>query len=81
MSVTIPYHGQTSASTYFITAGVFCKMNLLQSDRMAELFCRTLLDYRRSKNLLLHSFVVMPNHIHLLLTVPETSAWNARSNS
>jgi putative transposase len=38
---------------------------------MAELFCRSLLEYRSSKKFLLHAFVLMPNHIHLLLTVPE----------
>jgi putative transposase len=38
---------------------------------MAELFCRTLFRYRDEGRLLLHAFVVMPNHVHLLLTVPE----------
>jgi putative transposase len=27
--------------------------------------------YRGEGRLLLHAFVVMPNHVHLLLTVPE----------
>ena len=69
--MTIPHRGQTSASTYFITAGTFCKKNYLQSNRMAELFCETMFRYRADKKFLLHAFVVMPNHIHLLLTVPE----------
>ena len=66
-----PHCGQTSSTTYFITAGTFCKKNLLQSDRMAELFCKTMFRYRAEGKFLLHSFVVMPNHIHLLLTVSE----------
>ena len=48
-------------------------MRLLQSQRMAELFCDMLLEKRTLNNFLLHAFVVMPNHIHLLLTVPQGS--------
>ena len=69
--MTIPYRGKTSISTYFVTAGTYCKTNLLQSDRMAELFCKTLLEYRSAGKFLLHAFVVMPNHVHLLITIPE----------
>jgi len=69
--LTIPYRGQTSRSTYFVTANTFRKKNLLQSERMASLFCETLFHYRDSGKFLLHEFVVMPNHFHLLLTIPE----------
>jgi putative transposase len=69
--VAIPFRGQTSSTTYFITAGTFCKKNILQSERMAELFCQTMLRYRREGKFLLYAFVVMPNHVHLLVTVPE----------
>jgi hypothetical protein len=34
----IPYRGRTGQGTYFITASTFLKQNLLQSDRMAQLF-------------------------------------------
>ena len=69
--MAIPHRGQTSSTTYFITAGTFCKKNFLQSERMANLFCQTMYRYRAERKFLLHAFVVMPNHIHLLLTVPE----------
>jgi putative transposase len=69
--MAIPHRGATSSSTYFITAGTYNKANLLQSDRMAGLFCQTLFRYRGAGKLKLHAFVVMPNHIHLLVTVPE----------
>jgi putative transposase len=35
---------------------------------VADLLIDTLLDYRRQQKFLLHEFVVMPNHIHLILT-------------
>jgi len=38
---------------------------------MADLFCRTLFRYRDEGRLLVHAFVVVPNHTHLLLTVPQ----------
>jgi len=38
---------------------------------MAELFCRSLAEYRKAGKFLLHFFVVMPDHIHLLITVPQ----------
>ncbi len=68
--MTIPYRGKTSSSTYFVTANTSGKRNLLQSQRIADLFCHTLFRYRAEKRYLLHEFVVMPNHFHILLTVP-----------
>jgi len=69
--MAIPYRGTTSRSTYFLTAGAFNKTHILQSERMAELFCEILFRYRDAGKFQIHAFVVMPNHIHLLLTVPE----------
>src|SRR5271169_3355462 len=43
--MSIPYRGHTSSTTYFITAGTCCKKNILQSERMAELFCLMLFHY------------------------------------
>ena len=44
-------------------------MHLLQSQRMAELFCDMLFEKRAANKFVLHAFVVMPDHIHLLITV------------
>ena len=71
--MAIPYRGTTTAATYFVTAGTSFKQNLLQSDRMAQLFCETLFHYRDAHKLQVHAFVVMPNHFHLILTVLEGS--------
>ncbi len=69
--MAIPYRGTTTCATYFVTAGTYNKANLLQSERMADLFCRKLFAYRDAGKLKVHAFVVMPNHLHLLITVPE----------
>ena len=63
-----PPRGNTGYSTYFITASSFQKQNLFQSERMARLFVEVLLHYRREGKYLLHEFVLMPDHFHLLLT-------------
>ena len=39
-----------------------------QSGRMANLFVEVLFGYRAQEKYLLHEFVLMPNHFHLLLT-------------
>jgi putative transposase len=66
--LTIPHRGVTSESTYFVTANVLQKRSLFQVDKIARLFVEVLLDYRKQKKYLLHEFVVMPDHFHLILT-------------
>jgi putative transposase len=63
-----PRRGNTGSGTYFITAGTFQKQPLLQSDRMARLLLDVLLGYRSREEYLLHEFVIMPDHFHLLIT-------------
>jgi putative transposase len=46
---------------------------MLQSDRSAQLLIDVLYHYRGQGKYLLHEFVVMPNHFHLLIT-PEGEA-------
>jgi REP-associated tyrosine transposase len=70
--MVIPYRGNTGLGTYFITASITRKQHLLQSERMAKLFIEVLFHYRDQHKYLLHEFVVMPNHFHLLLTPIES---------
>ncbi len=57
------------ARTFFVTSSITGKRNLLQSDRSAGLFVDVLYDYRSQRKYLLHSFVVMPDHFHILVTL------------
>src|SRR3989475_2802773 len=63
-----PHRGNTGHSAYFITASTFQKRSLFQSERMAQLFIEVLLHYRRQGKYLLHEFVLMPDHFHVLIT-------------
>jgi putative transposase len=70
--MAILHRGWTSCSTYFITASACDKSHLLQSDRVASLLVEVLYHYHEHEKYLLHEFVVMPNHFHLLITPAES---------
>ena len=57
-----------STCTFFVTSTTAGRRALLQSDRMAQLLVDFLQENRRKRRFLLHEFVIMPNHFHLLLT-------------
>jgi putative transposase len=57
-----------SVRTFFVTSTTDGRRALLQSDRMAQLMVDVLAENRRKGRFLLHDFVIMPNHFHLLLT-------------
>ena len=54
--------------TFFVTSVTVARRAILQSERMANLLVRVLQDYRNQEKFLLHEFVIMPDHFHLLLT-------------
>jgi REP element-mobilizing transposase RayT len=54
--------------TFFVSSTTDGRRALLQSDRMAQLLVDVLAENRRKGRFLLHEFVIMPNHFHLLLT-------------
>jgi putative transposase len=68
--LTIPHRGTTTESTYFVTANVLERKTLFHVEKIASLFVEVMLNYRAKKKYLLHEFVVMPDHFHLILT-PE----------
>ena len=45
---------------------------LLQSERNALLFVDVLRSYMKARKFKVHDFVVMPNHVHLLITIGGT---------
>ena len=66
--MTIPHRGRTTESTYFVTANVLERKSLFQVEKIARLFIEVLMDYRTQKKYFLHEFVVMPDHLHLIIT-------------
>jgi putative transposase len=60
--------------TFFVTTKTSMGQALLQSERNATLFVDVLRSYAAAKKFQVHDFVVMPNHVHLLITVGEDMA-------
>jgi putative transposase len=54
--------------TFFVTSITNGRKSILQSRRMAGLFMDVLQENRKKSRFLLHEFVVMPDHFHLLIT-------------
>jgi putative transposase len=54
--------------TYFITSATASRRRLFQVDQNATLLIDVLQEQRKKNRLQLHAFVIMPDHIHLLLT-------------
>src|ERR1700733_3220591 len=58
--------------TYALTVVTFQRHRIFQRTANAELLIATLARHREQKRYLLHGFVVMPDHIHVLLTPTES---------
>jgi putative transposase len=60
--------------TYAVTAVAAPHYYPFKQPEFADLMVQIILRYRKHSSYLLHGFVVMPNHIRLLLTPTETVA-------
>ena len=56
------------AGTYFVTFSTWQRTRLFVVEAYAKLFLKTLYGYNRQRSFQLHAFVLMPEHVHLLLT-------------
>lgn len=57
-----------------MTAVTAQRRSVFQVSATAELLERTILDYRDQGKFLLHAFVIMPDHLHVLITpAPDVS--------
>lgn len=62
------------ARTFFVSSNCFKRQPIFRNHERAALFIEVLLDNRAKKRMLLHEFVVMPDHFHAILTpAPEHS--------
>ena len=62
-SVRTPRSGMS-----FVTTATRDRQPIFEISRVADLFIETLLHYRTLGHYKLHAYVVMPDHVHLLLT-------------
>jgi putative transposase len=59
--------------TYFVTTKSWENTFWFQVIKAAEIVVGKMLEYRDKGNYLLHDFVLMPNHLHLILTPSSAS--------
>ncbi len=63
-----PTRAISPPGTYFLTFSTWQRRNAFAVERNARLFLKTLYGYKRQGRFQLHAFVLMPEHVHLLLT-------------
>ena len=64
-------HATNTGQTYMVTSATWNRCGHFRNERWARLLIDTLYNYRGSAYLL-HEFVIMPDHLHVLLT-PQTN--------
>lgn len=67
-------HRTGPGRTYFVSSATWERRELFRVPRVAELLVQRILACRERGAYLLHEFVVMPNHFHLLITPGETTS-------
>ena len=72
--MSTPDHRTAPGSSYFVTTKCWQGRALFQVAEVAEILITALLHYRDRGAYLLHEFVIMPDHLHLLLTPGRTTS-------
>jgi putative transposase len=71
---TMPLPAPQELRPYFVTAVTANRRRLFQVDANAALLLETLFSYRDQGRFELHAFVVMPDHVHVMMTpAPDVS--------
>ena len=69
--MSVPKRNRRVAGTYFVTSRTWDSRLLFMKEAACHVFVETLLHYRDQRAYALHSFVLMPEHFHFLLTPAE----------
>ncbi|HTS13587.1 MAG TPA: transposase [Candidatus Limnocylindrales bacterium] len=66
--MAIPSRHVSSPGTYFVSSRTWENRAIFHTAPPCEVFIASLLGYRDAGGFQLHAFVIMPDHIHVLLT-------------
>jgi putative transposase len=72
--MSTPKHRTAPGTSFFVTTKCWQGRSVFQVPENAEILIETLFHYRDRKDYSLHEFVVMPDHLHLLLTPSPTTS-------
>lgn len=67
-------HRTNPGQTYFVSSATWERRELFRVPRAAEMLVLRILACREKGAFLLHEFVIMPNHFHLLIAPAETTS-------
>lgn len=67
-----PTRKSSPPGTYFVTFSTWQRRRLFVVESYVRLFLKALYGYKRQGAFQLHAFVVMPEHVHLLITPTVT---------
>ncbi len=67
-------HRTAPGCSYFVTTKTWQSREIFRVKENAEILVQCILNYRDGGAYLLHEFVVMPNHLHLLLTPADDTS-------
>ena len=68
--VTDTRTGSNNPRTFFVTSQTIGRRSLFQTERMAMLLVDVLRRNALAGKFTIHDFVIMPDHVHILMTVP-----------
>ena len=55
-------------ATHFITIKTFHRKRIFQNELYGEIFTESLMRWRQAEEALVHDYVIMPDHVHLLVS-------------
>lgn len=62
-----PVHRIKAAGAYFVTTNTWQKMSIFAKSEAANILTVMMQEYRRQGRYFLHDFVIMPDHLHMIL--------------
>jgi putative transposase len=71
--VSRPKHRTQPGATYFVTTDTWQRRNLFRNSAVATIVEEAIFHYRDQGHYLIHRHVVMPDHLHVLLTPGKTT--------
>jgi len=72
--MSTPKHRTAPGTSYFVTTKCWQGRAVFQVSENAEILIEILFHYRDRQDYALHEFVVMPDHLHVLLTPSATTS-------
>jgi putative transposase len=72
--MSTPAHRSAPGSSYFVTTKCSQNRSLFDVTEIASVLLDTLFRYRDAGHYLLHEFVIMPDHLHLMITPNSTTS-------